>query len=202
MINISNSDWGDPRPVGFVALIFVVVLFALLLDGRLPHHAYPLMLVFAIVGGIAQFLTGIILLKKGNTPAGGLFTAFGLFFLGGPSAMFFMLSLGLTTPHAFHFLLGVWNILLGLILYFWGITLIYGGWVEFLISPVGGTALLITGLGNLLANEMLTQIAAYLFYIFTIWAFYMLAHYLGESVGMDIPAGRPLVKHPLAEMEE
>ncbi|OKY78181.1 MAG: Succinate-acetate transporter protein [Candidatus Methanohalarchaeum thermophilum] len=187
---MAENEWGNPAPWGLAGVVAIVLLFGLHNDGVLPANEIPLLMGAGIGIGIAQLSTGYIALKRGNTPTGTLFGTFGALFVLAPPLMMFINALGISGGLA---TLGYWDIMLGLFLWVWSIPLLRAPWFEFLIGPLGGLMLILSGIGSLYGSAMATQLAAYLFYFFVFWGLYMMAHHLGNAAGFNIPAGRPVI---------
>jgi len=185
---MEEKQWGNPSPIGLGALGLVTVLFGLMLGGHVPPANMAVVAAFLFAGALAQIITGIVDLKRGDTVAGCLMTTFGCLFMVGPSLTFLFALLKLGTPAP---MLGYINIYLGLLLGIYMIPFIRAPWMMFIIAPIGMAALIMVGLAEL-GYHAFAQPASIAFFVFTFWAFYMAAAALAGAVGIKLPLGRAI----------
>ncbi len=188
---MSEQVWANPAALGFAALAAICLLLGMVLTGALAVEDFVYgQIVVGIAGFIAQFATGIILLRMGNTVAGTLFATFGVLFMFAPAlSKWLYVTYGATWGHFGAY----WDVFLGVLLWCWSPMLLYAPWFEMLIGPLGGLMLVCVGLAHLTGVHGLAVFAGYLFYFFTFWGLWMLMHSLGVPWAK---IGTPLLKAP------
>ena len=188
---MSEQVWANPAALGFAALVGVLLVLGMALTGALETGAFVYAYIaVGIAGFIAQFATGVIMLRMGNLVGGTLFTAFGSLFLLAPAVNNLLyITYGASWSHFGP----VWTMFLGVLLWCWTPMLLYAPWFEMLIGPVGGLLLILIGLAEMTHNPALAMACGYVCYAFVPWGLWMIMHSLGVPWAK---IGAPLLKAP------
>lgn len=183
-----QNAWGNPGPIGLGALGLVCVIFGLMMGGYMAPANTAVAVAMLLAGAVAQIITGVVDLKRGDTIGGCLMATFGCLFMLGPGLtfLFVLLKLGIPAPT-----MGYVNIYLGILLGVYMIPFVRVPMMMFIIAPIGMVVLVMVGLAELGYHEF-AQPASIGFFVFTAWAFYMAAASLAQAVGINIPLGKPL----------
>lgn len=190
---MEQKPWGNPGPIGLGALGLVCVVFGVMLGGYMAPANTAVAVAVMFSGAVAQIITGIVDLKRGDTIGGCLMTTFGCLFMLGPGLTFLFVLLKLGTPAP---MLGYINIYLGVLLGFYMIPFVRAPLMMFIIAPIGMIILCMVGLAELGYHEF-AQPASIGFFVFTAWALYMVTASLGQAVGINIPLGKPIAPAPI-----
>lgn len=174
MVPSEKALLADPAPLGLAAFAFTTFLLSFANAGLLPSSTalvvFPLAFAY---GGLAQLITGVFEMKKGNTFGFTAFVSYGSFW------MFYALlvTFSLAFPGAIS--LAALKPVIGTALVLWGILTLYlwipattislahnlvflGLWITFFVL----------GAGDLLPNATVTQAGGYLGILTAIFAAY------------------------------
>jgi succinate-acetate transporter protein len=152
----------DPAPLGLAAFAFTTFLLSFKNAGLLPASTVAVVMPLAFAyGGLAQLMTGVFEMKKGNTFGFTAFTSYGSFWL-----FYAMLVLFAFTGVIDLAVLGT---AIGAALVLWGILTLYLWIPATTISLSHNLVFLflwitffVLGAGDLMANGTATQIGGYL----------------------------------------
>ncbi|MEN6617087.1 MAG: GPR1/FUN34/YaaH family transporter [Syntrophorhabdus sp.] len=184
----TQQQWAGANALGMCAFAMITMILWLFFLGLIPKENTAILFAICFSGGIAQIIAGVIELRRGVGVRGNLLAAMGCLFMLIPGISFLMtvLKLGIPVP-----VLGYVFMLLGTFMGIWGLGFLRAPKFVFLISPLGVVILFSIGLIELGFHD-LKPLAAWTCFMAMLWALWMLAHSLGEFVGVKVPVGKPL----------
>jgi len=186
---VTEEKWASGAPLGFAAFAMITLMLWLQFWGILPKENAPLIFPICLAGGIAQILAGVIELRRGVGVRGNLLATMGCLFMLAPGVSFLIISLKLGSPVP---ILGYLNMMLGMFMGIWGLPFLKAPKFVFSISPLGFVILFSIGLAEIGYHEF-KPLAAWTSCMAMVWGLYMLAHSLGEFVGISLPLGKPFL---------
>ncbi len=194
MAQQSEQQWAGANALGMCAFAMITMILWIYFLGLVPKENTAILFAICFSGGIAQIIAGIIELRRGVGVRGNLLATMGCLFMLIPGLSFLMtvLKLGVPVP-----ILGYVFMLLGTFMGIWGLGFLRAPRFVFCISPLGVIILFTIGFIDLGYHE-LKPLAAWTCFLAMLWALWMLAHSLGEFVGVRVPVGKPLAAPKVA----